>query len=188
MSALYHAAADTADATVVVDSSKSPEIAAALALAHDLELVLVNLVRDPRAVAVSWVKRNDDFGMARKSAQRWKQRQRELRSFESVPGIEFITLRYEDFVSQPQQCLKLILARAGEPGSVPQPIAARRYAISWARQHLFPPANEKILSAMPTETTIVPSSGWRHPRHWRERLVASYTTFPLGLRYGYGLL
>ena len=188
MSGLYHAAAKTADASVVIDSSKSPEIAAALSLTNDLELILVNLIRDPRAIAVSWVKRNNDFGMARKSAERWKQRQLELRQFNNIPGIEFITLRYEDFVSQPQEFLQLILERAGEPGSFPQPIEAGRYEISWRRQHLFPPANEKILSTMPSETTIIASNGWRHPRYWRERLVATRTTFPLGLKYRYGLL
>ncbi|MCP4469520.1 MAG: sulfotransferase [Gammaproteobacteria bacterium] len=187
MSALYHAAAKAVDASVVVDSSKSPEIAAALSLTGDLDLVLVNLVRDPRAIAVSWVKRNDDFGMARKSAERWRKRQLELRQFDNIPGIEFITLRYEDFTRQPQKYLELILEHAGEAGSFPQPIAAKQYEISWRRQHLFPPANEKILSAMPSETTIIPSDGWRHRRHWRERLVATYTTFPLSLKYGYGL-
>ena len=164
-----------------------PEIAAALSLSGDLDLVLVNLVRDPRAVAVSWVKRNNDIGMARKSAERWKQRQSELKQFENIPGIDFITLRYEDFTRQPQENLELILERAGVPGSFPKPIAAKRYEISWSRQHLFPPANEKILSAMPAETTIIPSNGWRHPRHWRERFLATYTTFPLGLGYRYGL-
>ena len=187
LSDLYHSAAKTADASVVIDSSKSPEIAAALSLTGDLNLILVNLVRDPRAIAVSWVKRNNDFGMARKSAARWRQRQQELRQFDNTPGTDFITLRYEDFVEQPQQFLELILERAGEPASYPQPIAANRYEISWERQHLFPPANEKILSAMPTETTIIPSNGWRHPRYWRERLVATLTTFPMGLRYRYGL-
>lgn len=187
MSALYHAAAKAADASVLVDSSKSPEIAAALSLTGDLDLVLVNLVRDPRAIAVSWVKRNDDFAMARKSAQQWSKRQRELRRFDKIPGIQFITLRYEDFTAQPQEYLELILAHAGEPGSYPRPIEARKYEISWRRQHLFPPANEKILSSRPTETTIIPSAGWRHRRHWRERFVATCTTFPLNLKYGYGL-
>lgn len=187
LSRLYHAAAKTADASVVIDSSKSPEIAAALYLTGDLDLILVNLVRDPRAIAVSWVKRNNDFGMARKSAVRWRQRQQELRQFDNTPGVDFITLRYEDFVEQPQRFLELILERVGEPGAFPQPITANRYAISWDRQHLFPPANEKILSAMPAETTIIPSNGWRQSRYWRERLVATLTTFPLGLRYGYGL-
>ena len=187
MSVLYQAAAEAGNASVVVDSSKSPEIAAALSLSGDLDLVLVNLVRDPRAVAVSWVKRNNDIGMARKSAERWKQRQSELKQFENIPGIDFITLRYEDFTRQPQENLELILERAGVPGSFPKPIAAKRYEIAWSRQHLFPPAKEKILSAMPAETTIIPSNGWRHPRHWRERFLATYTTFPLGLGYRYGL-
>ena len=152
ISALYRAAGEIAGARVVVDSSKSPEIAAALALADDLDLVLVNLVRDPRAVAVSWVKRNKDFGMARKSAERWRHRQLELREFANIPGIDFITLRYEDFVDQPQTFLQAILQCADVEEALAAPLDDKCYAISWNRQHLFPPANEKILAQMPTET------------------------------------
>ena len=40
--------------TVVVDASKGPALGAALAGAPDVDLRMLNVVRDPRAVAWSW--------------------------------------------------------------------------------------------------------------------------------------
>ncbi|HDR27205.1 MAG TPA: hypothetical protein ENN83_00750 [Rhodovulum sp.] len=47
-------------ATSFVDSSKSPEIALAFGLMRDVDLYVINLLRDPRAVACSWFRKKPD--------------------------------------------------------------------------------------------------------------------------------
>ncbi len=52
--AIYRAAADLSGASVVVDSSKHTSTAYALSHDADVDLRVLHLVRDPRAVAFSW--------------------------------------------------------------------------------------------------------------------------------------
>lgn len=52
-SEFYHKVAELAGATVVVDSSKSPQFAALLALAPNVEVHIVHLIRDLRGVVSS---------------------------------------------------------------------------------------------------------------------------------------
>ena len=51
---IYRAVAEVTGARVVVDASKGPALGQALAGAPGIDLRLLNVVRDPRAVAWSW--------------------------------------------------------------------------------------------------------------------------------------
>src|SRR5262245_3905538 len=52
--AMYRAIAEVTGSRVVVDASKGPALGQALAGAPDIDLRMLNVVRDPRAVAWSW--------------------------------------------------------------------------------------------------------------------------------------
>ena len=91
----------TTQATHVVDSTKAPEIALAFSLLPDVELFLLNLVRDPRAVVCSWYKRKQSYSAVIKNARDWSARQRRLEDWKPAFGARFYTLRYEDLASKP---------------------------------------------------------------------------------------
>lgn len=57
--ALYRLLQDATGADVLVDTGKSPAEAALLLTSPDVDLHLLHLVRDPRAVAWSWLRRAD---------------------------------------------------------------------------------------------------------------------------------
>src|SRR5581483_6689119 len=53
---IYAAIRQVSGCSVVIDSSKHPSLAFALGTRRDLNLRVVQMVRDPRAVAYSWTK------------------------------------------------------------------------------------------------------------------------------------
>ena len=58
--AVYRAVAEVTGSAVVVDASKGPALGAALAGAPGVDLRMLNVVRDPRAVAWSWRRTSSD--------------------------------------------------------------------------------------------------------------------------------
>jgi hypothetical protein len=135
---LYRSIAATSGKRIVVDSSKNPLRAAALARIPELDLRLIHLVRDGRAVAWSVKKplpKNEQAGVH--AALRphpawrtigywavvnllaeWVQRGRSDRS---------VRIRYEDFVSEPRLALGRIGACCGlEFGPVADDVLAGR--------------------------------------------------------------
>ena len=121
---LYRALGDVSGCRVVVDSSKDPSYGHVIALTSAVQLSVVHLVRDPRAVAHSWTRHRHDPGTGREMARQppWRTalewdvanatagwlRRRISRS---------MRLRYEDLVRDPIESLDRVLEMAGERGS-----------------------------------------------------------------------
>lgn len=120
--AVYHAVAEVAGARVVVDASKWPVQALALARSPELDVRVLHLVRDVRGVAYSWAK----AGVARphatgdrtemevhpvtRTATRWSAVQAEAEVIGRV--VEHYTrIRYEDVVTTPQDAVLDALRR-----------------------------------------------------------------------------
>jgi hypothetical protein len=113
---LYAALGEVTGARVVVDSSKRPSDAAILDLVPGVELYVVHLVRDPRAVAFSWGKRQpgiDQHGVLESTASwvAWNLASGALRRKISDRSM---LVRYEDFVARPVETLEQIVALVGE--------------------------------------------------------------------------
>lgn len=118
--ALYAAIATVSGASVVVDSSKNPVRAMALAHARGIDLSLIHLVRDGRGVA--WSKQKALTKAPKKGVQhdwkpkpiwwtaiRWRVANALSRAaLRRVPAERRMTLRYEDFVNAPQEALERI--------------------------------------------------------------------------------
>ena len=185
LDAVLLAALSVSGARVLVDSSKSPEFALACHLARSTDLRILNLARDPRAVACSWAKRKSR-GINRR-LYAWGQRQRRLAGWKDAPGLQHRSLHYEDFVAVPQESLARILNWVGE--DLPPALFENgpKANVSWARQHLFPPSNETVLAERRTEVEIHAPSGWRAARHWPLHLNALIRSFPQGPAYVLGL-
>lgn len=180
---LLEALQQAAGADVFVDASKSPEMALAFSLTEGTDLRVLNLARDPRAVAVSWRERAGKLAAGVKYGRVWAGRQRALGDWSKALGERFMLVRYEAFAARPRETVAAIEQWAGLP---PMPAlfgAPDRAAISWERQHLFPPANERVLAERRTEVVIAPAESWRQPRHRLTRLLALAASHPQGWRY-----
>jgi hypothetical protein len=122
MSELYGAVAETADAQIVVDTSHYPLRAGALQSAAGVELHLVMLIRDPRAVIASFAR--DDVAERRftpattclyllltYAVASWV--------FVKHPRSRRLVLHYEDLLADPAGVLEAILANAGSKAAMP---------------------------------------------------------------------
>lgn len=123
---LYRAIADVSGARCIVDSSKDPSFGHVLALSDEIDLSVVHLVRDSRAVAHSWTREKHDPGTGKpmsrqhplRSALEWDIAGWAARRLIQRVGSS-ITLRYEDFVAQPESAVRRILNMMGEPEETP---------------------------------------------------------------------
>ena len=168
-----------------VDASKSPEMALALGLTRDADLRVLNLVRDPRAIAVSWRKRRGQLA-GWEFSRTWAWRQRVLRRWSRSLSTRFIEVRYEDFVADARSTIERVQSWAGLAATPHLFETANRATLAWTGQHLYPPANERILEERATQVTIAPADDWRDRRHWLQHTLALLATHPHGARYARG--
>ena len=124
--AMYRAVAEVTGSTVVVDASKGPALGAALAGAPDVDLRMLNVVRDPRAVAWSW-RRHVDRPHAtsgtdemwripvHRSAAQWSALQLEVEAIAYAGRLPVARIRYEDLVSDPVRTLATATATLDVP-------------------------------------------------------------------------
>lgn len=125
---LYRRIAEVTGARVIVDSSKLPSADRALRQLHDFDVYYLQLVRDPRAVAFSWMRtkqatdRTSDAEMERISPTRaavtWMARQIAAERIRSRAPGRSLVLRYESFIAQPEQSLKQVTELLGEPADI----------------------------------------------------------------------
>lgn len=123
---LYEAIGEVSGASCIVDSSKDPSFGHVLALSEQIDLSVIHLVRDSRAVAYSWTREKHDPGTGKPMS-----RQHPLRSALEWDMAEWaakqltrrvnpsMTLRYEDFVADPEPVVRRALDLIGETGESP---------------------------------------------------------------------
>ncbi|WP_224274700.1 sulfotransferase [Nocardioides lacusdianchii] len=124
--AIYRAVAEVTGARVVVDASKGPALGQAVAGATGIDLRVLNVVRDPRAVAWSWqrevVRPHDVSGTdhmwripAHRAAAQWSGLQVEMELVTRFGGSPSARLRYEDLVSDLAGTVETATAAIGLP-------------------------------------------------------------------------
>lgn len=117
---LYQAIQSVTGCRVIVDSSKYPLYANVLLHVPIIQLFIVHLVRDSRAVAYSWRrrKRHPEMGTPEalvqrhnpvKSALQWGILNAAARRLRARCPNRYMLLRYEDFVREPRATLQGIL-------------------------------------------------------------------------------
>lgn len=189
---LYRAITATSGASVMVDSSKRPIHGMLLQGREDVDLRVVHLIRDSRAVAYSLARRkektdaNDQTVMMQRrtstqSAKSWL-RQNVLAEALATRSATSMRIRYEDFLADPIESVSRLAEFAGLSGAAVPHLTDRMVRLSTAHTVSGNP--------MRLETGWVPltlDDEWRRSMRKQDRTTVTWMTSPLLIRYGYRL-
>jgi hypothetical protein len=188
---LYLAIQHTTNCRVIVDSSKWPSYGYFLGLIDVVDLYVAHLVRDPRAVAQSWLSnkllpdRESPEFMYRSplnSSARWTTWNLASEAFWRRRRDRYVLLRYEDFVDDPQGAVQRVLGLVGEqPAALP--FVSEREVDLGVNHTVSGNPNRFDVGRVP----LRPSADWRTTVRYRDRATVTAVTAPLLRRYGYGL-
>jgi len=186
---LYRSIAAVSGASVLIDSSKDPSYAYLLRTTPGIDLFLLHLVRDPRAVAYSWQRRRlrpEVHGREAymptiapwRTARAWSMRNTMFESLRRM-GVPGTRIHYEDMVRSPGSTLSDLARRLG----VPAPVGL---------DEEFVPAPMHTMSGNPIRFERQPlrfraDEEWRSSMDATSRLTVVSLTLPLLLGYGYTL-
>jgi hypothetical protein len=191
MAALHRAIVGVTGADVIVDSSKTPADAAILSTMPEIDLTVVHLVRDPRAVAHSWQRRRSTNDPHRQeqmfrlnpaiSTVRWdltnlvgEQVRRRV-----GPGASMV-VRYEDFVERPRDVVAQILELASEEGRVPPFVDA--HTVRLTSNHTVWGNRSRFLTG---EIRLQADEEWRRGAPLLHRGLVTALALPWLGHYGY---
>jgi hypothetical protein len=123
---LYRGIAEAAGARLIVDSSKDPSSAFTITRSQDLELGVIHLLRDSRAVAHSWSRHKKHYDAAGhmefmqrvgpiRSALEWDWFNGWSSAFKYLRNrrVRYVSLRYEDLVSDARASIIRVMRSLG---------------------------------------------------------------------------
>ncbi|MFG1877353.1 sulfotransferase family protein [Sphaerisporangium sp. NPDC049003] len=189
-SRVYEAAAQIAACPVVVDSSKHASLAFCLSTSPVVDLSVVHLVRDPRAVAYSWrrrVRRPEDGT----PMTRWRPLRTSVHwvvqnlAFELLArrGGTVIRIRYEDLLADPHAVLSALLVRLGFGQADGGGLAFLRPGLAELSVAHTCAGNPMRFTAGSLELTR--DDSWCDSLSRRHRWLVTALTWPLMIQYGY---
>jgi len=187
---LYRAIQSVSGATVIVDSSKAPSHAFLLRSIRDLDVDLVHLVRDSRAVAHSWrrLKVKPEVHWERRymprygpvrSAFEWAVMNLACHALQRGPGV-YARLRYEDLAAEPRAVLADVLKTIG---LAEQPLDFVRGEMATLRPNHTVSGNPMRFETGAVRVT--PDLAWRTQMSVRDARLVTALTWPLLRAYGY---
>lgn len=187
---VYAAAAEVSGARVLIDSSKHVSTAYVLRHVGTIDLTVLHLVRDPRAVAYAWtkVKARPSGGevaeMARYSPAKtavYYTVQNAMLDGLSHTATPYLRLRYEDFAAAPIVSIRRTLALTGTDHT-PLPFIEDHDMVLGANHNVGGNPMKHRTGAI----TIARDDEWRVQLGRRTRHLVSAMTAPHLMRYGYG--
>jgi Sulfotransferase family len=149
-----HAILDSTGARVVVDTSKERMRARDLRHWLGMDLRVIHLVRDPRGVVYSSVRRGRDGGDERAAAVRWaKVNDAILNASAALPPERRLVVRYEALCADPEAVLRRIVRFLGlDPGGLwPSTESAPRPHVLGNRTRLIPVTEIRLDETWRTE-------------------------------------
>ncbi len=191
---LYRAAWEVNQSRVIVDTSKFPSYGYVLQNLPDIDLYVLHLVRDPRAVAYSWVSRKkpkmDKDGSNSfmtphgyvESSLVWDEWNLAIENAWRRESGRYMLLRYEDFVGSPRSSVESILRFLGEEESEP-PFTNER-EITLEATHTFSGNPDRFQSGT---VKIEPDETWRSNISVARQAIVTALTWPGLVRYKYPL-
>ncbi|MDW8395779.1 MAG: sulfotransferase [Anaerolineae bacterium] len=185
----YRALAQVSGARVLVDTSKVAGYAQVLAWTPGIELYVVHLVREPRAVAYSWARTKlkptpaGSVAIAPTSpvhgALKWLAHNLATELYCTLPRLRYMRTRYEDFVRDPCQTIRAVLDFVGERSPIP---VAVDNSIALTAQHTVDGNPDRFSKGL---VVLSADDEWRHRLDWRARTLVTLIAAPLLHRYGY---
>ncbi|GGK24586.1 sulfotransferase family protein [Pilimelia terevasa] len=192
MGQVYRAVGEVTGAELVVDSSKTPAGAAVLARLAGVEGYLVHMVRDPRAVAYSWMRAKPQVDRPRpammdrhgpwESTGQWLACNAVIAHLAPAYGPRQARLRYEDFLTDPRARVENLLRLAGV-STADGPFRGPR-EVALVPNHTVSGNPSRFTTGT---VTLRLDDAWRGGQRPRDRVVASAVALPLLRRYGYPL-
>jgi Sulfotransferase domain len=177
-----------------VDSSKHPSLAHCLRRQADVDLRVLHLVRDSRAVAYSWsrqVRRPDtdtESYMTRYSssvaAGQWNTQNAAFHLL-ARQGCPTMRLRYEDFVASPHPAMTRVAGFAGLPVPDSYPFLGGDGASYWAHLDGVHSVSGNPMRFTTGQIAIRRDERWRAGLPKAQRRAVTTMTFPLLAGYGY---
>ena len=187
---LYRAVQTTTGSRVIVDTSKFPSYGFVVGMVPSVDLHVIHLVRDPRAVAYSWSRKKlqtdpetpeyipQDTPVG--TSLRWIARNlgTEL-LWRHSPG-RHLMLRYEDFVAEPRKTIRRVLEPVQEEATSLPHVAEHEVKLGanhniWGNPNRF-------------QTGLVrlrPDDEWVSQMKSYPKTLVALLTLPLLVRYGY---
>lgn len=192
---LYAGIADISGCRAIVDSSKHASLAFCLRRSAELDLRVIHVVRDSRAVAYSWtkqVRRPEAPGSffatysPAAAAGRWNL-QNGAMDLLARTGTPALRVRYEDYAADPESTLRQIAAFAGLPANgADLRFLARDGGGRWAAQlGVAHTGSGNPMRFATGEIKICRDDTWQKALPSLDRAVVSALTLPLLARYGY---
>jgi hypothetical protein len=190
----YAAISQVSGAPVVIDSSKHASLAFCLASSPRLDLRIIHMIRDSRAVAYSWSKvvdRPEASGSqmstypAASAALRWNLQNGALQLLACL-GTPTLRVRYEDFIRSPAATLSRIAAFAGLPGGPEFGFLGHGAGGQWqAELSATHTASGNPMRFTTGQVPIRRDDRWQTAMVAAQRRTVTTLTFPLLMRYGY---
>jgi hypothetical protein len=192
---LYAAVGQVSGAPVVIDSSKHASLAFCLRSSPGLDLRVIHMVRDPRAVAYSWSKIVDRPEGASGSqmstytpasaALRWNLQNSALQLLSQL-GTPTLRVRYEDFTAAPAATLGRIATFAGLPeGPEFSFLDTDGPGRWWADLEATHTASGNPMRFTTGRIGIRYDGTWQTAMTAGNRRTVTTLTLPLLMRYGY---
>ena len=193
MARLYQGVRDVSSRQVVVDSSKLASYLVLLAQIPSVDVHVVHLIRDPRAVAHSWLRPRvtDPDGrtsMSRfggvKSAVLWLIMNAAVEWTAQRLRLSYVRVRYEDLVKDPARIVGQLRSDVLSVAELDCAEASHSddKDIDLGAAHMI---SGNPMRFRQGRIPIVEDSDWKSGPRSRRAIVAAIT-FPLRWRYGYG--
>jgi len=167
-------------ATVIVDGSKYASEAALLLASGRVRVKILHLVRDPRAVALSWAKPKDYIKpmSAWRSTGNWLAFNAAGHALQQAYPQDVMFLRYEDFTEEPELTITRILQMM-ETDPALNPVSGRHAVLSG--NHTVTGNPDRMQSG---PVSIRNTSAGNASFSWRG-LISTLVSTPQRVRYGY---
>ena len=192
---IYAAIGQVSGSPVIIDSSKHASLAFCLRSSPGLDLRVIHVVRDPRAVAYSWSKMVDRPEAAAGSqmsmyspastAIRWNLQNSALQLLSQL-GTPTLRVRYEDFVAAPAATLGRMAEFAGLPGGPEFGfLGTDGPGLWWADLGTTHTASGNPMRFTTGRIPILHDHAWQTAMLASKRRTVTTLTLPLLMRYGY---
>jgi hypothetical protein len=181
---------DVSGAKVIVDASKDPSHGFLLSMVPGVELYVVQLVRDSRAVSYSWMRKKvrPEVHWKREymntyspsvSAWHWLLRNLLVHAL-ATHSRGYMLVRYEDFVAEPAATLAAIAALVGRDAGSLRFLAGHTAQVKAGHGIAGNPVRFDSGAV-----TVAPDVEWRDKLAWPQRCTVTAISAPLLAYYGY---